>query len=268
MQHGFKIGHVSVRGLRAKACCDTCEGGTVMVVNVPKPDEELVEIVSEYESIFVVACGGCPVGCDSGGQARIEEVSGILKKNKKKVTGSTEIDFLCNKALVGTRLRYRIGELGSSDAVIVISCGIGVQATAAMVDIPALPANDTLSSQGMQGLWPSSERCAGCGTCYLAYTGGICPITSCSKSLINGMCGGQHEGLCEVEQERECGWYLIYNRLKETGQLDNLKKIPKLRDFRMMDVSDSVRHTTRWALEKEVIYEAQMSLPKEKEEEG
>jgi len=239
-----------------------------MVVNVPKPDEELVEIVSEYESIFVVACGGCPVGCDSGGQARIEEVSGILKKNKKKVTGSTEIDFLCNKALVGTRLRYRIGELGSSDAVIVISCGIGVQATAAMVDIPALPANDTLSSQGMQGLWPSSERCAGCGTCYLAYTGGICPITSCSKSLINGMCGGQHEGLCEVEQERECGWYLIYNRLKETGQLDNLKKIPKLRDFRMMDVSDSVRHTTRWALEKEVIYEAQMSLPKEKEEEG
>ena len=239
-----------------------------MVVNVPKPDEELVEMVSAYEKIFLVACGGCPVGCDSGGQARIEELSGVLKKNKKKVTGSTEIDFLCNKALVGTRLRYRIAELGSSDAVLVISCGIGVQATAAMVDMPALPANDTLSSQGMQGLWPSSERCAGCGTCYLAYTGGVCPITSCSKSLINGMCGGQHEGLCEVEQNRDCGWYLIYNRLKETGQLDNLKKIPKLRDFRMMDVSDNVRHTTRWALEKEVIYEAQMSLPKEKEEQG
>ena len=61
-----------------------------MVVNVPKPDEELVEIVSEYESIFIVACGGCPVGCDSGGQARIEEVSGILKNNKKIF-----IDDLC-----------------------------------------------------------------------------------------------------------------------------------------------------------------------------
>ncbi len=239
-----------------------------MVVNVPKPDEELLEMLSGHGSLFIVACGGCPVGCDSGGQARIDEVSEILKKNKKRVAGSTEIDFLCNKALVGTKLRYRIGELGSSDAVLVISCGIGVQATAAMVDIPALPANDTLSSQGMQGLWPSSERCAGCGTCYLAYTGGICPITSCSKSLINGMCGGQHEGLCEVEQKRDCGWYLIYNRLKELGQLDNLKKIPKLRDFRKMDVSDNERHTTRWALEKEVIYEAQMSLPKEKEEQG
>ena len=87
-----------------------------MVVNVPKPDEELLEMLSRHGSLFIVACGGCPVGCDSGGQARIDEVSEILKKNKKRVAGSTEIDFLCNKALVGTKLRYRIGELGSSDA--------------------------------------------------------------------------------------------------------------------------------------------------------
>jgi hypothetical protein len=239
-----------------------------MVVNVPKPEEELLEMISEYGNPFIVACGGCPVGCDSGGQPRIDEVSALIKKNKKKVAGSIEIDFLCNKALVGTKLRYKIGQLGKADAVLVISCGIGVQATADMIDLPALPANDTLSSQGMQGLWPSSERCAGCGTCYLAYTGGICPITTCSKSLINGMCGGQHEGLCEVEQQRDCGWYRIYSRLKDLGELDNLKKIPKLRDFRKMDVSDSERHTTRWALEKEVMYEADMSLPKEKEAQG
>jgi hypothetical protein len=237
-----------------------------MVVNVPKPEEELMEMLSDYGSLFIVACGGCPVGCDSGGQPRIDELSTVLTKNKKTVTGSTEIDFLCNKALVGTKLRYRINQIGDADAVLVVSCGIGVQATAAMVDIPSLPANDTLSSQGMQGLWPSSERCAGCGTCYLAYTGGICPITTCSKSLINGMCGGQHDGLCEVEEKRDCGWNLIYNRLKETGKLDNLKKIPKLRDFRKMDVSDKERHTTRWALEKEVMYEARMSMPAEKEE--
>jgi hypothetical protein len=239
-----------------------------MVVNVPKPEEELLDMVQDYKKLFIVACGGCPVGCDSGGQPRIDELSAFLKKNKRSVAGSTEIDFLCNKALVGTKLRYKVEQIGSADAILVVSCGIGVQATAAMVDIPALPANDTLSSQGMQGLWPSSERCAGCGTCYLALTGGICPITSCSKSLINGMCGGQHDGLCEVEQERDCGWYLIYNRLKELGKLDNLKKIPKLRDFRKMDVSDAERHTTRWALEKEVIYEAQMSMPQEKEEQG
>jgi hypothetical protein len=70
------------------------------------------------------------------------------------------------------------------------------------------------------------------------------------------MCGGQHEGLCEVEENRDCGWYLIYNRLKDIGKLDNLKKIPKLRDYRNQDVTDKQRNTTRWALEKEVVYEA------------
>jgi hypothetical protein len=78
----------------------------------------------------------------------------------------------------------------------------------------------------------------------------------CSKSLLNGMCGGQVDGKCEVESERDCGWYLIYNRLKELGKLDNLKKLPALRDHRKMDVPDSERSTTRWALEKPEIYEA------------
>jgi hypothetical protein len=231
-----------------------------MVVNVPKPAEELIDLLSDYNGLFIVACGGCPIGCDSGGEPRVNELTELLQENKKKVIGNTMIDFLCNKALVGSKLRYQIEKLKAADALLVVSCGIGVQATAAMVDLPAVPANDTLSSQGMQGLWPSNERCAGCGTCYLGLTGGICPITSCSKSLLNGMCGGQHEGKCEVEKQRDCGWYLIYNRLKEIGKLDNLQKIPKLRDFRMQDVSDTDRNTTRWALEKAVLYEA----PKQK----
>jgi len=237
-----------------------------MVVNIPKPDSEILEILSDYNRIFIVACGGCPVGCKSGGMERVEELSMLLKGNGKNVTGSVEIDFLCNKPLVGSRLLYSLPKLKQAEAVLVVSCGIGVQSTGNVLDIPALPANDTLSSQGMQGLWPSNERCAGCGTCYLAFTGGICPITTCSKSLINGMCGGQHDGKCEVEKNRDCGWNLIYNRLKELGKLDNLKKIPKLRDYRKMDVPDSERTTTRWALEKEVIYEAPKKIEEKKEE--
>jgi len=227
-----------------------------MVVNVPKPGKELIEMVSGYKSLFIVACGGCPVGCDSGGKPRIDELTEQLSKNGIEVEGSTEIDFLCNKALVGSKLLYHIEKLKKSQAVLVISCGIGVQATGNMIDIPVIPANDTLSSQGMQGLWPSSERCAGCGTCYLALTGGICPITMCSKSLINGMCGGQHDGKCEVENERDCGWNLIYIKLNELGKLENLKKLPRLRDYRKLDVPDKERTTTRWALEKDEIYSA------------
>jgi hypothetical protein len=225
-----------------------------MVVNIPKPDKELFDMLHEYKGVFIVACGGCPVGCDSGGTERVKELEALLVKNQKKVTGNALIDFLCNKALVGSRLASYIEPLKNTDAVLVVSCGIGVQATASMIDLPAVPANDTLSSQGMQGLWPSNERCAGCGTCYLALTGGICPITTCSKSLLNGMCGGQHDGKCEVEENRDCGWYLIFNRLKELGKLDNLKKIPMLRDYRKLDVPDKERTTTRWALEKTEVY--------------
>jgi electron transport complex protein RnfC len=173
-----------------------------------------------------------------------------------RTTGSAEIEFLCNKALVGTQLGYHLGELKQTEALLVVSCGIGVQATGNIIDLPVVPANDTLSAQGMQGLWPSEERCAGCGDCVLDLTGGICPITSCSKSLLNGMCGGQSNGKCEVEQERDCGWYLIYNRLKDLGKLENLRTLGQMRDFRKMDVPDTQRKTTRWAIEELDIYEA------------
>jgi len=227
-----------------------------MIISQPKPIEEIKELTSDFRKLFILACGGCPVGCKSGGKERIKELADELGQGGKDITGSAEIDFLCNKALVGTQLRYHLPQLKEAQAILVISCGIGVQAVGKMIDLPVLPANNTLSSQGMQGLWPSEERCAGCGDCVLHLTGGICPITACSKSLLNGMCGGQHDGKCEVEPERDCGWYLIYNRLKELGRLDNLRKIPPLRDYRGLDVLGPQRVTTRWALEKAEIFEA------------
>jgi len=227
-----------------------------MIVSEPKPIAETVESLSSVSAVFIVACGGCPVGCKSGGQERIDELADILSQNGVETTGSAEIDFLCNKALVGTQLGYQLSALKKSEAVLVVSCGIGVQATGSIIDLPVVPANDTISSQGMQGLWPSEERCAGCGDCILALTGGICPVTLCSKSLLNGMCGGQMDGKCEVENERDCGWYLIYRRLEDLGQLGNLRKLARFRDFRKMDVPDTQRRTTRWAIEEQEIYEA------------
>lgn len=227
-----------------------------MIVSVPRPTEEILESLSGVDSVFIVSCEGCPVGCNSGGQERVDELAAALAEQGIKTTGSAGIDFLCNRALVGTQLGYHISKLKQAQAMLVVSCGIGVQATGNTVDLPAIPANDTLSSQGMQGLWPSEERCAGCGDCVLDLTGGICPITACSKSLLNGMCGGQADGKCEVERERDCGWYLIFNRLKDLGKLDNLRTLARMRDFRKMDVPDSQRKTTRWAIEETDIYEA------------
>jgi len=79
------------------------------------------------------------------------------------------------------------------------------------------------------GVW--SERCAGCGQCVVHYFGGICPIARCSKSLLNGPCGGAKDGKCEVFKERDCGWQLIYERLKAIGRLDLLEKYQPPKDF-------------------------------------
>ena len=69
------------------------------------------------------------------------------------------------------------------------------------------------------------EYCRMCGDCVLGSTGGICPITKCAKSLVNGPCGGQKNGKCEVNPENDCAWIQIYKRLEATGQLDKLGQV-------------------------------------------
>jgi len=227
-----------------------------VIVSEPRPMSTVLESLSGVGTTFIIACGGCPVGCKSGGQERIDELAQALAQAGIKTAGSALIDFLCDKALVGTQLEYHLSALRETEALLVVSCGIGVQATGNIIDLPVVPANNTLSAQGMQGLWPSEERCAGCGDCALDLTGGICPVTSCSKSLLNGMCGGQKDGKCEVDKERDCGWYRIYNRLGALGKLDNLRTLSRMRDYRKMDVPASQRKTTRWAIEETEVYEA------------
>ena len=83
---------------------------------------------------------------------------------------------------------------------------------------------DTTGANVDEGVW--SERCAGCGECIVASTEGICPIARCSKSILNGPCGGSQDGKCEVDPENlDCGWNLIYERLKALGRLDSMMEI-------------------------------------------
>ena len=48
------------------------------------------------------------------------------------------------------------------------------------------------------------------------------PHHQCAKSLVNGPCGGQKNGKCEVNPENDCAWIKIYHRLEATGQLEKL----------------------------------------------
>jgi hypothetical protein len=222
-----------------------------MIVTENKPLQEIVQSLDSDRRVFIVGCLGCPEGARTGGEEEILSLKTQLEEQGKEITDTVLVDFLCNKALVGIRLSRKEKAILDSDAVMVVSCGIGVQATGAMIPRPVVPALNTLSMGGTQGLWPSSERCGECGDCMLDATGGICPISTCSKSLLNGPCGGSHDGKCEVHPEKDCGWYLIYERLQKLGRLENYMKPQPLRDYRRMDFPMERRKTLFWGLEQE-----------------
>ncbi|MGC8787989.1 MAG: methylenetetrahydrofolate reductase C-terminal domain-containing protein, partial [Anaerolineae bacterium] len=80
------------------------------------------------------------------------------------------------------------------------------------------------------GVW--DERCAACGDCRLAETAGICPITRCTKGILNGPCAGTKNGKCEANKDVDCAWILIYERLERLGQLEKMRRYYPPRNFR------------------------------------
>ncbi|MHC4638875.1 MAG: methylenetetrahydrofolate reductase C-terminal domain-containing protein [Planctomycetota bacterium] len=172
-----------------------------MLYTENKPIEEVLESIGDEKKIFVLACNGCVEACETGGELGQKAMEAELAKAGKTVTGSVLVDFLCNKLLIGSRLSVYKEKVRECDSVLVLSCGIGVQAAAKVTGKVVHAGLNTVSLGGLQGLWPSEERCQACGTCYLDLTGGLCPITTCAKSMLNGPCGGADQGKCEVDPD-------------------------------------------------------------------
>ncbi|MBE6970060.1 MAG: 5,10-methylene tetrahydromethanopterin reductase, partial [Ruminococcaceae bacterium] len=123
-------------------------------------------------------------------------------------------------------------EIDAADMVLVCSCGVGVQSVAEQLPGKMVCAGcDTYRLPGFQGVTPLEHDCGQCGECYLNLTGGICPITACSKSLLNGQCGGAKNGRCEVDPNMECGWERIMRRLAKIGRLDAVKCPVQIRNY-------------------------------------
>ena len=232
----------------------------------PTSKKKLAEVVASCgpaKNILLIGCGGCPVGMETGGPEQLRKAAAALAEAGKSITGELMIEMVCNKALVGVRLGRHIAAAKAAECVVVYSCGVGVQSVGNILMRPVAPGLNTIHVGGMQGLWPGKERCGQCGDCLLAYTGGICPITACSKSLVNGTCGGTNKGKCEVSKNKDCGWYLIYDRLKALGRLDDLKRMTEARNHALQDMPDDRRASMLWALEVEEK-EAPLAPPKKK----
>ena len=179
--------------------------------------------------VFVLICHGC-----SEIRFPEKEAEELLKELTAAgiVTGSLTTDYICNEENLQLRLRGYMANIEAADTILVLSCGVGVQTVAGLFEDKRVIAGcDTYRLPGFQGVTPLEHDCKQCGQCYLNLTGGICPITACSKSLINGQCGGAKDGKCEVDPSMECGWERIYQKLKKLGRLDVLKCPIQLRDY-------------------------------------
>jgi len=223
-----------------------------MIISELKPWPEILGYLKDDKKVFIVGCKGCAEACRTGGEPQVLDAKEKLEKEGKTVTGYTLADFLCDKALVKLRLRAHQDEVAAADSLLVMTCGIGVQATASVVNKQVHPACNTINVGGARGEWRGAERCHECGECLLDFTGGICPLTACTKSLINGPCGGAKDGKCEFETDvRDCGWHLIYLRLKNLGKLDKMMVMVPPKDYAKMQPPKALRSTIMWALEQE-----------------
>ena len=202
-----------------------------MLITKLKSKEEILSLTSG--SFFVINCHGCKeVGFPEEDAKALEKA--LMEADR--LAGTITTDYVCNPTELTLRLKSCLGIIGEADAVLVLSCGVGVQTVASMLeDQKVIAGCDTLPLPGFQGVTPLEHDCGQCGQCYLNLTGGICPITACSKSLINGQCGGAKNGMCEVDPTMECGWERITRRLAQLGRLDVLKCPVQLRDYAVND---------------------------------
>jgi len=143
-----------------------------MILSEQKPWEEILGSIGEEKNIFLLGCNGCAEASETGGLPQILETKKKLEEAGKRITGFSLIDFLCQKALVKSRLRSKAQAVMEANSLLVMSCGIGVQAVSVVVEKPCHPACNTISLGDTRGEWKGSERCQECGDCLLDYTGG------------------------------------------------------------------------------------------------
>jgi hypothetical protein len=196
-----------------------------MLISEQKPLEEILSYLDGERNVFLIGCKGCAEGWQSGGEKQVAEMGKTLQERGKTITGSVVVDMLCNSTLTRLALRAHRSEINPADSILVLTDGAGVQTVAEVVNKVVHPGCNTLSSGGSHAEWKEAERCLECGDCMLEFTGGICPVARCSKHLLNGPCGGSHDGQCEVDPSIPCAWQLIIERLTELGRLDKLEKI-------------------------------------------
>jgi ferredoxin len=204
-----------------------------MIVGKQKPIEEIWEMVRGFKKVLVLGCNTCVAVCHAGGDKEAQIIASMLRiKAAEEGVDITVESLACERQCENEFLDPKLEKIREYDLVLSTACGVGVNFLSSIIgDQPVYPALNTVFYGAVQQPGLFVEMCGGCGNCILHLTGGICPIVRCSKSLLNGPCGGTDKGKCEVSPDIDCAWYLIIERMKKLGTLDKLMEIQPPKDW-------------------------------------
>ena len=205
-----------------------------MITAERKPLEELIEYIKPFKRILLLGCNECVTVCAAGGKKEVGLLASGLQMAMLKAGNNIEIrQHTLERQCDPEYVEELVPMIDGADAIMSMACGCGVQEIAMRFkDKPVFPAVNTtfMGASERQGVW--AERCQGCGNCLLGITGGICPIARCAKQLMNGPCGGSTKGKCEISDDVDCAWQLIWDRLKALGLQDRYLDIVPAKDWR------------------------------------
>lgn len=202
-----------------------------MITGERKPLDELREAIGDAKKILVLGCGTCTTVSQVGGEKQVDELAEALKLllggegvsiEKKTILRQCDPEFFDDVEK----------EVNEADIIISLACGAGVQTASDKYPLKHFTPGINTTSIGANLAEEEAfrEACSACGDCVLEKTLGLCPITRCAKSLLNGPCGGVRDGLCEVA-DVPCVWVLIFDKMRKQNRLDEFLKprMPKVK---------------------------------------
>ncbi len=204
-----------------------------MITGEQKPFEEIWNMVKDFKKVLVFGCNTCVAICHAGGGKEAEILASLLRMRAAQEGAAIEINHAAVERHCEPEFFQPVMDnVRTHDLILSTACGVGVNLLSENIgSIPVFPAINTEFFGAVPRAGEFTELCAGCGNCILHLTGGICPIARCSKSLLNGPCGGTNNGSCEVSPDIKCAWVQIYDRLKQLNRLDLMKEINEAKDW-------------------------------------
>jgi len=202
-----------------------------MIITSQRELEDMLESLSTAKVVFIAGCSECAAVCRTGGEPEVLAMKDVLEAAGKIVSGFVVLEPACHFQKDRRLLKENRRDVERADVILSLSCGNGTQTISRASGKRVVGGNETLFLGEVRRTGHFSKNCILCGQCMLEETDGLCPVARCPKHMLNGPCGGPRDGKCEVDREEDCVWCLVYEKKREKGETDSLKKAVPAKDW-------------------------------------